>query len=175
MIQLTNLTPNGDIYPVQFSDDFTLEIKTTNANDYEIECEGLTDNPFTFTITKENAEQNGSFDAEKTAKWLFDQITLSVAAFDLESSSSALTFSHSGTSGDIYTIDISGDVDIEHLSTTTSDPKQFEVNVVGLCSDDFSVFVDVDDAGGNESAPDPGDIVRWLLEKLKDLLCPSCL
>ena len=51
----------------------------------------------------------------------------------------------------------------------------FELEIEGLTEEKFSVSIDVEDAGGNNSAPDPGDVFRTLMELLRRYACPQCL
>ncbi len=72
--------------------------------------------------------------------------------------------------------EVSGDFQIELIETTEDETGQFfEMQIEGLTETPYSVKMNIDEAGGDEAGPDPGDVFRTLMELLKKHLCPQCL
>ncbi|GAH02017.1 unnamed protein product, partial [marine sediment metagenome] len=62
------------------------------------------------------------------------------------------------------------------IETTEDETGQFfEMQIEGLTETPYNVKMNVEEAGGDESGPDPGDVFRTLMELLKKHLCPQCL
>ena len=75
-----------------------------------------------------------------------------------------------------YGAEVSGEVKIELIETTEDETGQFfEMQIEGLTETPYKVKMNVDEAGGDEAGPDPGDVFRTLMELLKKHLCPQCL
>jgi len=59
--------------------------------------------------------------------------------------------------------------------TEGEDGEVVELEIEGLTEEAFSFSVKVEDAGGNNAAPSPGDVFRTLMELLREYVCPHCL
>jgi|32_taG_2_1085360.scaffolds.fasta_scaffold03662_9 hypothetical protein len=76
----------------------------------------------------------------------------------------------------VYGAEVFGDFQIEVLRTFENEKGQFfELEIQGLTKSKFVFEINVEDAGGNIAAPDPGDVFRTLMKWLKEILCPHCL
>jgi len=72
--------------------------------------------------------------------------------------------------------EVSGSFQMELIGMTEGeDGEVFELEIEGLTENKFSFSVKVEDAGGNNAAPSPGDVFRTLMELLREYVCPHCL
>lgn len=170
MISISNETPSGDNYPASFSGDITLQKVDQNSTEYKFEVSGLRDNAFTFWIPK--SEAGGStVDYELVAYWLMNQVESASGGSNLSSGEISVVFDLNNVSSGVATLDVSGDYICRHLSL---EEEVFSLKIQGIGGNYFDIEVPQNEAGGN-SWPDPGDVFRWLMEKLKELVCPNCL
>ena len=170
MIEITNDTNVGDEYPATFSGDITLEKISSTSLEYKFNCVGLTENDFNFSVLK--TEVGGSsIDYEKAFEWLMNQVEFSVASSNAFSDSMNIISSFDNLSSGIATLNISGDYLCYHDDTIGA---IFELSIYGVSENSFEVEVPKIEAG-NSSVPSAGDVFRWLMKKLKELVCPECL
>jgi len=74
-------------------------------------------------------------------------------------------------SGTDYPVSIEGDITVTLDSETST---KYFLTIKELTDNDFTVTVPKTELPANTEL-DPGDVFRWLMEKLKKHLCPSCL
>lgn len=73
-----------------------------------------------------------------------------------------------------FSADVFGDFQIEVLEQIQAE-QSLKLEVKGLTKNPFEVIVNVEDVGGNMESPDLGDLFRFLMELLKNTVCPHCL
>lgn len=72
--------------------------------------------------------------------------------------------------------EITIDFEVELLNTMENEDGQFfALEIKGITEKPFEVEINVEDAGGDEEGPSPGDVFRTLMKMLKDYVCPHCL
>ena len=170
MITTNNETPSGSEYPCSFGGSITLEKIDSNSTEYQFECVGLTENPFTFWILKSIA--GSTIDYEAVVYWLMEQVEAAAGGTNSSTLSMDIIFDLDSVSGGVATLDASGD-----YSCILNDMQnsKFHLTIEGIGDDSYDIVISVSDAGGNSSYPDPGDVFRWLTKQLKKHLCPECL
>lgn len=171
MITITNETPSENDYPVSFGGDITLQKVDTSYSDYKFEVTGLRDYAFTFWIPKTDAG-GSTVDYEAVMYWLMLQVNTAAGGTNSKAHSNTIVFTLDSVVSGVATLDVSG---YYNCVFNGESDGVFNLTIEGIGANAFDVDVDVNDAGGNSSWPDPGDVFRWLMEKLKELVCPNCL
>lgn len=82
-----------------------------------------------------------------------------------------LTTTNETPNGNEYPVSIYGDITIVLDSETET---KYFITVKELTDNDFTATVPKSELPTSESL-DPGDVFRWLMKKLKEHICPTCL
>lgn len=169
MITTTNDTPNGDNYPCDFGGSITFEKIDESYSDYKFEVVGLTNNPFEFWIPKTIA--GTTIDYVAVAHWLMEHVETATEGYNSTDDEKTIAFSLNNITSGVAELDVSG-----YYSCTLLDEQNgtFYLTIFGVGANSYDVEPPVSESGGNSSWPDPGDVFRWLMKKLKEFICPEC-
>lgn len=174
MIILTNQQQTGNKYPCNVSGGYSFKILSTSSGTYSIRVFGLTDNYFDCEVDSSEVETNGSFDYDLFFAWI--QLQMQETSQDSSGSSSSLdeitqTFVQINESTDEYEFNLGGSFTVQEVSSDSVN-YYFRFHTVDGDSFDFTIEKTEDAV---QYGIDPAKLLRWLLKKMKEALCPECL
>lgn len=171
MIKITNSTKNKEILSV---DGFFLFTYSKLDLHYNINVIGLTGSPFDVDIESESLETRGEFDHDKVLNVLLLKMRQSVEVASGESFfDNDLQSNYIGHTANKYEhkCELSGEAMIALIDEDESWNRLRFHKAGGFY---FDFLVNKKDEVLSEGI-DPGKLLRWLLEKMKEYVCPDCL
>lgn len=171
-MNVSSQSSSGSVHTAELGGQVSIELLSSETNHYVVKATGFSQTYFTFTIPKTQAEVSGVFDHETVCNWLLSKIDNATNGTNRTAAPNDVSFSLDSSEDDIYVFDVSGDIQADENSKVDG---VYNLTINQLGDVEFTINVDaseIDDANGNL---DWGDLLRWILEKLKKYLCPECL